>query len=288
MVGFKLWHTEIPVLMDCVPAWQASGLDGMTFNLRARREDSSELTQDSTPVNMLWGWWSPVRFPYSDFALDMQAIHAVKEWGRLTDNFFWGSGVSFFTDAEAPGWFDDEKWAIVLDNTTLLARLTREAGFKGIVFDTELYEQRTDQPWRRMWDYPLYKREGYKLAGEEAPRPFAEVSAQVLHRGRQWAQRLYHEYPEIVIMVLGSYWDTYRATQQGEALEEQAYALQPAFLDGVLLGLGESAKMVLATQGSYLMSEHRRSGRSEGHPPRPGGGRAAQRGECIGDPRPRP
>lgn len=121
-----------------VRLWQDRGLDGLVFTVISHdRSDPS-----ARYWNMCGQWWAVILRTYEEFVPEIQAFRSVGNWGRLTDNFLWSS-YAVWKDGDrirCRDWFRDADWAVILDNTRLLARVARECGFVGVLFDAEQYE----------------------------------------------------------------------------------------------------------------------------------------------------
>ena len=222
-------------LQDKVASWQDKGIDGVMFVVRNGQ------------------WWQVPALTYEDVKQEINAFKSVEDWGRLTDNFLWTSSTLWWA-GQVPDWFNDGDWEAICTGTRLAARLCKESGFKGLVFDWEQYGGRGKGVWIRPFYYKHYAAEGYKGASETEPRPFPEVAAKVRQRGREYAQALTSVYPEIVLMVAPSlYSGPYReAAKETGDLRECGPGLVPAFIDGLLLGLDERASLVSACEKTYL------------------------------------
>ena len=250
--------TEVPGKVD---AWQQTGYDGLCLSLRLDPATLEEAPADDAALNMQWRWWDVEERTRKELARDIDALKSVEDWGRLTDNFLWMP--SHVKGNKPPDWFSDADWQIVLANARLAARITKEVGFKGILFDPEGYGRPAFGVWRQPWDYDLYARSDYVFEKEkrDAPRPFDEVAAKVRQRGRQWAEALTAEYPELVLAVIGLYEGAWARLVENPALGGELakcpLGLWPAFLDGVLEGLDEHALLVNFSGGPYLDSQYR-------------------------------
>ena len=222
-----------------VASWQGKGVDGMSFTIANGQ------------------WWRSTPLADADVRPSITAFQAVGTWGEITNNFLF-AGSSVWAPVPAADWFSDADWASVLSNTWRAAGLAVECGFKGVLLDPEQYNCPATGAWRLPFYYKLYAEGGYLLAGESTPRPFEEVAAQVRLRGTQYAATLTDVYPDIVLFVLGLYGNTWREVQHdtGGVLEDAASSLWPAFIDGLLLGLGAQATLVSATEKTYCDSRY--------------------------------
>ena len=245
--------TDVPVR---VRAWQDTGYDGLCFSLRIDPKTIKEPVTDDESLNMVWRWWDVDKRRPEEFARDVEAFQSVADWGRLTDNFLWVA--SHAKGHKPPDWASDADWDIVLANARLAARIAKDAGFKGIVFDPEGYGNPAFGVWRQPWDYPLYEKSDYVLENRAAPRPFNEVAQWVRRRGREYAQALCAEFPDIVFAAIGLYeapWG-WLADINGD-LAKCPIGLWPAFIDGLLEGLDERATLVSFCGWTYLDSQYR-------------------------------
>ena len=226
-------------LQDHVASWQGKGVDGMSFTIANGQ------------------WWRSSPLTDADVRPTINAFQAVGNWGDITNNLLY-TGSSVWAPVPASDWFDDDDWTAVLSNTWRAAHLALECGFMGILLDPEQYNCPSTGAWRLPFHYTEYANGGYLLAGESAPRPFEEVAAQVRLRGTQYAETLTGVYPDVVLFVLGLYENTWREVlyDTDGALEEAASSLWPAFVDGLLLGLGGQAALVSATERTYCDSRY--------------------------------
>ena len=126
-----LGHVEPENVATKLDEWQETGYDGLCFCWRADLKEGEQ----RKPMN--WGWWDVDLRQRSEFDADVRTYRSIANWGKFTDNFM--LMASHAEGHKPPDWFNDDDWKIVLANTKLCARITREIGFKGIVFDIEGY-----------------------------------------------------------------------------------------------------------------------------------------------------
>jgi hypothetical protein len=116
-------------------------------------------------ANLSWETWGRKRFEVDDFR------HAIEDL-RSTD--FDKFSELFLRVNATPGdidWFDEEGFGTVLHNFGVAARIAKEGGCRGFMFDVEQYQ---GQPF----DYR-------KQAGAKEI-PFERYASKVRERGRQW------------------------------------------------------------------------------------------------------
>ena len=257
----KTLASEVP---GKVGAWQEAGYDGLCLNISSHRDGSDP--EALHKAQMFFRWWNLTKRTRDEFAPDIEAFKSIENWGRLTDNFLLTAVRPLYTEVEqkegkerCPDWFSDEDFEIVLSNAHLAASIAKELGFKGIVFDVEAYAWAAKGPWSSPWSYPGYETEWHKALGHETALPFAQVADKVRQRGREYAEALSDEFPDIVLLVAPGLYECAwtNCAQTGRGLAESGTGLWPAFVDGVLLGLSEKATLVSLSEATYVMSQYR-------------------------------
>jgi hypothetical protein len=199
---------------DNVRAMESRPFDGIVFQLAF--------------ANALFGAAPMV---LTDYAADIANLKATP-FQKFTDNFVRVNGTS-----EPIDWFGD--LSTVVANAGVAARFAGEAGLRGIVFDTEAYDD------GGVWHYP---RQRYA-----ATRSFAEYRTAVRGQARAIMASIVAAHPEIVVIVTFSYSEAYLdVTERGAAnLASANYGLLPAFLDGMLDGGPPSVTIVDGYRNSY-------------------------------------
>jgi len=151
---------------------------------------------------------------------------------RLTDCFL---------DVKAtPGdvdWFDDEGWAIIVDHWRAAARVAREGGIAGLLFDPESYDN---------------AQFGYQAQAEAEQHSFDEYRRMARQRGREVMSAVAEEYPDITIFSLFMLSIFQRqAGHPSLALAVHRYGLYPAFIDGWLDAAPASVTLVDGCESAY-------------------------------------
>lgn len=158
------------------------------------------------------------RLTESDIAAKVAEFRQVS-WGRLTDNFW----VVYEFSGEKPeqfDWFDDCSW--VVNNWRLVARLARQGGLRGIMFDTEKYA-----------GIGTFAYQGRRYANEKS---LEEYRAQVRRRAAEIMEAVAQEYPGITLLF------TVGPTQGG---------LLADFVDGLLAACPPEATLVDGYEQAY-------------------------------------
>ncbi len=171
--------------------------------------------------------WGSRRFELAAFQQSIEDLKATP-FRRLTDRFL-RLGVS-------PGdvdWFDDQAWAVVIQNFTVAAQIAKQGGCKGFLFDVEQY------------GYPLF---AYEKQKHSKTKTFAEYEAKVHQRAHQWMEAVNAQFPDITILVTYMYTVTGRRDKMFAIAE---YGLMAGFLDGMLDACSPQTKIVDMWEHAY-------------------------------------
>ena len=188
------------------------------------------------PHAFQWIGMSSLPIPWSAVEQSVAYLKQV-QWGNVTDNFLW-VGVQNLTndsweDGDAAYWVDPESqadWDVVVANAAVAARAAREGGLKGFLVDTEQYTK-----------YPTAERPEY---------PFGLGSAATWReRGRQWIEAVQGEFPDIELQFFFSWGEEYVAWPN--------YHNLVPFMDGVLAGIRDPARIIHAWESSFWWGQAR-------------------------------
>jgi len=142
-------------------------------------------------------------------------------------------------------WFDDAGWKDVVEHWRIAAKVAREAGMRGILFDPEPYTK----PWFQF---------GWPAQPGRDKHSFEEYRVKARERGRAVMTAVAGEYPDAVIL---SYFLLTYVMQGAKYLDQpdpaaglvgQNYGLMPAFLDGWLDAAPPTIKIVDGDERAYL------------------------------------
>ncbi len=213
------WDEPGPAFMKANAArMDRLGFDGVIFH--------AEAVRDGKGMNFTWECWGSRRFEYSDFARSLADLQACR-FTRLTDNF-----VRFNVCPGDVDWFDEQAFAVVLNNAECAARFAREGGCRGWMFDVEMYGKR------------LFS---YQAQAHKDTHSFADYEAIVRRRGRQFIQAINRHYPDITLLLTYAY----SITGSDAGRSKLEYGLLKSFLDGMFEAAAPQTSIVDAWEGAY-------------------------------------
>ncbi len=221
------WDSPTPAkLAENFPEMEKLPFDGTRVMIEAKDEEGKRVAFRSMFTNVPWkeAW----------FAGDLADLKKVRS-KKLTDNFL-SVGPAGGVD-----WFDDEGWAIILEHARIGARLAKEGGLKGWMFDAEIG---IAQP---AFNYTRQKnKESYT---------FEQYSAQARKRGRQMMEVLAKEYPDMTLFTLflnsGTVLGSLGADPLPMLSTARGYSLFPAFVNGWLDAIPPTMTIIDGAEYSY-------------------------------------
>jgi hypothetical protein len=202
--------------------------DGVILTVPGTRPDGTPLTSHDNLFSA--EPWTEAMF--AGALADLKATHST----NITDNF-----LMLWSLPASVDWLDDPGWAIITEKFRIMARIAREGGLRGILFDPEHYGK-TNKAWR------------YLSQPGHAQHTFAEYSAKVRQRGQQTMRAMAAEYPDITLF---GYWllcVNLRALDVSGSLaglEPEEYGLLVPFVDGWLDVAPPAVKFVDGQEFAY-------------------------------------
>ncbi len=177
--------------------------------------------------------WNPgSRYTQATIARALEDLKATK-----FERFRWNLIIAMIM-GPTTDWFNDEQWAQRCRNFAMLARLAREGGCAGILFDDEQYGEGC------AWDYEeLRRRDAVRGESFDALRDVAR------RRGRQFARAICAEHSNLVFWTLNGYSSLAWRLDRGQP--QFARNLKPAFFDGMLEGASEGMIFIDGGETSY-------------------------------------
>lgn len=128
-------------------------------------------------------------------------------------------------------WFDD--FRIPVENSAVLARLAKEGGVKGILFDLEAF---------RVPQFDYFKQP------HKQQFSFEQYQLQVKKRGEEIMRGIQHGYPDLVLFLTFAY---DQAGDDPAGLSAHRYGLLPSFLDGLFTAATGKTRIVDGYEASY-------------------------------------
>jgi len=148
-------------------------------------------------------------------------------WGQLTDNFLWWNlrgGTKKLPSADPE---IDDDWKAIEHNAALAARVCKEAGLKGLLFDTEQYRA---------------------FPGTKSHYPFGKAKPEVLRkRGRAWMKAVQKECPDVVVLLTFAW---------APDLDQAGFlAGVKDFINGMLDGIEGKARIVHGYENTFYYGQ---------------------------------
>jgi hypothetical protein len=179
--------------------------------------------------NFTWLAWGKRRFSVDELAAASADLRSIS-WTRFRHNF-----LRFNVTPGDLDWFDDHQ--AVMSNARLAARLAREGHCRGILLDTEQYEQ------------GLFN---YKKQRDAAHKSWDEYSAQARLRGREFMTALQEGFPDLTLMATFGPSLVWTQGRGGKApLAERDYGLLVPFFDGLIEAAKGRTRIVDGFELSY-------------------------------------
>jgi hypothetical protein len=178
----------------------------------------------------------PEQLPAQSFDLDIANLQKIKS-KKLANSFY-----LVLSDASTWDWFNDTTWAAAEQNLYQHARVAKQGGLRGIMFDPEVYQ------------FDLW---AYASQPQKSAHSFKEFESQMRRRGAQTMRAFERAYPGITILYLKSFSTleiannaTYDSAHA--ALEEDGgLGLFAAFSEGMLEAASDKAVLIDGFEDSY-------------------------------------
>jgi hypothetical protein len=178
----------------------------------------------------------PEVLPKQDFDDDIAALK------KITSSKLKNSLYIINVNADRWDWFDDTTWASAEQNLAQMARVAKEGGLRGLMFDPEVY------------DFDLW---AYASQPQKGKYSFAQFETQMRKRGAQTMRAWEGVYPGITVLSLFLF-SAFEA--EPGATYEQAHAgleqdgslgLYAAFLEGMLEAMTDKAVLIDGYEYAY-------------------------------------
>lgn len=222
LIEFGWDEPDARFMREHIAQLQASPFDGCVFHVDYR-------TAQGDSGNFTWKVWGRRRFRDDDLAAARAHLRATR-FGRFRENFLRVNVTPGDLD-----WFEDH--SAVLANLELAARLAKEAGCRGVMFDVEPYEG-------PLWDFRVQTR--------DRPRTWDDLAVQVRRRGTEVMNAFQRGYPGLTVFMTIAYSMPLQQTGIEHApLTDANYGLLVPFLDGMVSAASGRTTFVDGHEISY-------------------------------------
>jgi len=175
------------------------------------------------------------RWPYSAFAESIGYLQGLRP-SRPLELF-----IMTTTRSGPHDWFSDAYWAQVCHNFGLIARIARETGCRGLIFDAEDYHD-----------------SGHLFAySPDAGISYDDAKIKARQRGREWITAMAEAYPDMTLFA--PFWVSlaYPFGDNPNASGSRSCALFPAFLNGVYDALPPGMTIIDGNESYFYRSGDR-------------------------------
>lgn len=209
-------------------AFEKYPFDGVILTVPGRKPDGTQFTS----FNNLFSSEPWTEAMYADALADLKAARSTK----VTDNF-----VILWSLPHTVDWFDDAGWGIITEKFRIMARVAKQGGLRGILFDPEHYSEE-----HKAWQFlsqPNHSR-----------HDFAAYYAKVRQRGQESMRAMAGEFPDLTLFAYWLFSVNLRSLDAGGSLaglECDDYGLQAAFVDGWLDAAPATVKFVDGQEFAY-------------------------------------
>jgi len=209
-------------MRDHIAQMERSPFDGCVFHL-------PRSNPDSILSGFTWEFWGRRAYTLADLQGSLADLQATR-FRRFRSNFLRINATPGDID-----WFDD--FGAILGNARLAARIAKQGGCAGLMFDPEPYKA------------PLW---AYRKQRDAGRRSWDEYAAQARRRGREMMSAFQAEWPGLTVFMTVAYAVTWQATYGGRhPLDGEAYGLLKPFLDGMLEAAEGSTTIIDGYEQSY-------------------------------------
>jgi hypothetical protein len=190
------------------------------------------------------GDWTflPNALPAKEFNTDIAAFKTIKS--KKLENSFYEIQSNANQDWD---WFNETSWKATEANLAQIARVAKQSGLRGVMFDTETYAF-------NIWQY--------QVQTQAKTVSFAQYEAKLRQRGAQTMRVLEREYPGLTFFTfwwLSNFEPDYAAANKTAnpyltlhtQLEEEGSGLWVAFVEGMLEAASDRVRFVDGNEGSY-------------------------------------
>ena len=182
----------------------------------------------------MWDCWGKRAFTIEELQPAIDDMKATK-FTKFTHNFLRFNTTPSKDAWSKEDWFGD--FEAILNNARLAARVAKEGGAKGILFDIEQYTA------------PLF---AYREQREAKTKAWDEYAAQVRLRGKQVMEAFQEGYPDLTVFLTFGYCLPWGESQKAKKpLADVGYGLLGPLCDGLVEGIKGKTILVDGHEYSY-------------------------------------
>jgi hypothetical protein len=219
LIQFGWGEPDTAFMRRWIRDMESTPFDGCVYNVEL---------QERLGGNLAWRFWGKRGFQEEDVAAARENLRSTR-FRRFRYNFLRINVTPGDVD-----WFDD--FEPVLRNARLAAELARDGRSRGVLLDTEAYQE------------PLFAYRERPLVGE---RSFEEYAAQARLRGEELMSALEEGYPGLTVFLTFGYSVPFHLMQRdGTTLQDCGYGLLAPFVDGLVAGVSRG-RLVEGYELSY-------------------------------------
>jgi hypothetical protein len=223
VLGTAVWgQGDLPSKKLIAVGWDMANAERFRANFDAMEQAPLQGcgVRFAGPGNQPAMWFSFSREPYDEkvVAQFVQDLNAVQP-KQLRDRFLLLNANPGDVD-----WFDDAGWEVIVAHWRTAARVARQCGLAGIMFDPEAYKE----PYRAF---------DWSTQAQVQAHTFAQYTEKARQRGREIMAAVADEYPDATILaffLLSIHRDAAERVDPMGALAGNAYGLLPGFVNGWL------------------------------------------------------
>lgn len=220
------WDEPTPAqFRDSIAAFEHwAAFDGCAIKPLRTNADGKEAGASFAFVNERWEW--------SGFAASVRDLKAARPV-HATNNF-----LLVHANPGDVDWFDDAGWREIVEHWRLLARVARQGGLRGLLFDPEPYA-------------PPASQFSYGAQPQQDRHSFADYRAKARQRGRETIQAVAAEFPDAVVLSYFFFGLFGRPPEHPDALAGHGYGLLPAYIDGWLDAAPPGLRFIDGNESAY-------------------------------------
>ena len=224
--GWDVLRSSPADFLENIGAWDAVPVDGVVFSLSVPNPKGGSFMHRRVPTDKGW--------TYEAFAHEIPKIRKLVSHRNLSHSFA-GAWFQGHREKHRLDWTDDASWENFASNMGVLAEVVKESGLKGICIDNEDYGK---------------CRQFYRKDGE---LPYDELRQLARKRGRQVFTPVFHAKPDIDLLAFWflTYEKAYLSTDDLKAKERELGDLWPAFIEGMLEVMPDTATMHDGNEKAY-------------------------------------